>query len=106
MTRFFMTIPEAVQLVIQATGIAEGGDIFVLNMGDPVKIIDLARRMIELSGHEPGRDIAIDVVGIRPGEKLHEELFNVDEEVRPTRYAKIMRATRPALDSAVLRSRA
>ena len=104
MTRFFMTIPEAVQLVIQATGIAEGGDIFVLNMGDPVKIIDLARRMIELSGHEPGRDIAIDVVGIRPGEKLHEELFNVDEEVRPTRYAKIMRATRPALDSAVLRS--
>ena len=103
MTRFFMTIPEAVQLVIQATGIAEGGDIFVLNMGEPVKIIDLARRMIELSGHEPGRDIAIDVVGIRPGEKLHEELFNVDEEVRPTRYGKIMRATRPALDPAVLR---
>jgi FlaA1/EpsC-like NDP-sugar epimerase len=104
MTRFFMTIPEAVQLVIQATGIAEGGDIFVLNMGDPVKIIDLARRMIELSGQEPGSDIAIDVVGIRPGEKLHEELFNVDEEVRPTRYGKIMRATRPALDAAVLRS--
>jgi FlaA1/EpsC-like NDP-sugar epimerase len=103
MTRFFMTIPEAVQLVIQATGIAEGGDIFVLNMGEPVKIIDLARRMIELSGHEPGRDIAIDVVGIRPGEKLHEELFNVDEEVRPTRYGKIMRATRPALDAEVLR---
>ena len=93
-----MTIPEAVQLVIEATGIAEGGDIFVLNMGEPVKIIDLARRMIELSGHEPGRDIAIEVVGIRPGEKLHEELFNVDEEVRPTRYGKIMRATRPALD--------
>jgi FlaA1/EpsC-like NDP-sugar epimerase len=103
MTRFFMTIPEAVQLVIQATGIAEGGDIFVLNMGEPVKIVDLARRMIELSGKEPGRDIAIDVVGIRPGEKLHEELFNVDEEVRPTRYAKIMRATRPALDAEVLR---
>ncbi|MGE0029003.1 MAG: polysaccharide biosynthesis protein [Thermoleophilia bacterium] len=98
MTRFFMTIPEAVQLVIAATGIAEGGDIFVLDMGDPVRIIDLARRMIELSGHEPGRDIAIEVVGIRPGEKLHEELFNVDEEVRPTRYGKIMRATRPPLD--------
>jgi FlaA1/EpsC-like NDP-sugar epimerase len=98
MTRFFMTIPEAVQLVIAATGIAEGGDIFVLDMGEPVRIIDLARRMIELSGHEPGRDIAIEVVGIRPGEKLHEELFNVDEEVRPTRYGKIMRATRPALD--------
>ncbi|HTI34167.1 MAG TPA: polysaccharide biosynthesis protein, partial [Miltoncostaea sp.] len=61
-------------------------------------IIDLARRMIELSGHEPGRDIAIEVVGIRPGEKLHEELFNVDEEVRPTRYGKIMRATRPPID--------
>ena len=104
MTRFFMTIPEAVQLVIQATGIAEGGDIFVLNMGEPVKIIDLARRMIELSGKEPGRDIAIEVVGIRPGEKLHEELFNVDEEVRPTRYGKIMRATRPALDARVFRT--
>lgn len=103
MTRFFMTIPEAVQLVIEATGIAEGGDIFVLNMGEPVKIIDLARRMIELSGHEPGVDIAIEVVGIRPGEKLHEELFNVDEEVRPTRYGKIMRATRPAIDPDRLR---
>jgi FlaA1/EpsC-like NDP-sugar epimerase len=103
MTRFFMTIPEAVQLVIEATGIAEGGDIFVLNMGEPVKIIDLARRMIELSGHEPGVDIAIEVVGIRPGEKLHEELFNVDEEVRPTRYGKIMRATRPEIDPERLR---
>jgi FlaA1/EpsC-like NDP-sugar epimerase len=98
MTRFFMTIPEAVQLVIAATGIAEGGDIFVLDMGEPVRIIDLARRMIELSGNEPGHDIAIEVVGIRPGEKLHEELFNVDEEVRPTRYGKIMRATRPTVD--------
>jgi FlaA1/EpsC-like NDP-sugar epimerase len=98
MTRYFMTIPEAVQLVIGATGIAEGGDIFVLDMGEPVRIMDLAEQMIELSGHTPGRDIAIEVVGIRPGEKLHEELFNVDEEVRPTRYGKIRRATRPALD--------
>ncbi len=72
-------------------------------MGEPVKIIDLARRMIELSGHEPGVDIAIEVVGIRPGEKLHEELFNVDEEVKPTRYGKIMRATRPAIDPERLR---
>ncbi len=84
MTRFFMTIPEAVQLVIAATGIADGGDIFVLDMGDPVRIIDLARRMIELSGHEPGRDIAIEVVGIRPGEKLHEELFGEEERPQPT----------------------
>ncbi len=99
MTRFFMTIPEAVQLVIEATGIAEGGDIFVLDMGEPVRIMDLARRTIELAG----QDVAIEVVGIRPGEKLHEELFNVDEEVRPTRYGKIMRATRPPLDPAVLR---
>ncbi|MGD9695967.1 MAG: polysaccharide biosynthesis protein [Thermoleophilia bacterium] len=104
MTRFFMTIPEAVQLVIQATGIAEGGDIFVLDMGEPVRILDLASRMIELSGKEPGRDVKIEIVGIRPGEKLHEELFNVDEEVRPTRYGKIMRATRPALDGAALRA--
>jgi FlaA1/EpsC-like NDP-sugar epimerase len=99
MTRFFMTIPEAVQLVIEATGIADGGDIFVLDMGEPVRIMDLARRTIELSG----RDVEVEVVGIRPGEKLHEELFNVDEEVRPTRYGKIMRATRPPLDPAVLR---
>src|SRR5690606_2524859 len=68
MTRFFMTIPEAVQLVIGATGIAEGGDIFVLDMGEPVRIMDLATQMIELSGNVPGRDIAIEVVGIRPGE--------------------------------------
>jgi FlaA1/EpsC-like NDP-sugar epimerase len=104
MTRFFMTIPEAVQLVIEANGIAEGGDIFVLDMGEPVRIMDLARRMIELSGHEPTTDIGIEVVGIRPGEKLHEELFNVDEEVRPTRYGKIMRATRPPLDPRALRA--
>ncbi|MCB0882208.1 MAG: polysaccharide biosynthesis protein [Thermoleophilia bacterium] len=98
MTRFFMTIPEAVQLVIEATGIADGGDIFVLDMGEPVRIMDLAHRMIEISGHEPGKDIRVEVVGIRPGEKLHEELFNVDEKVHSTRYGKVMRATRAPLD--------
>ncbi len=97
MTRYFMTIPEAVQLVIEATGIAEGGDIFVLDMGEAVRIIDLAQNMIRLSGREPGRDIRIEVVGIRPGEKLHEELFNVDEQLTPTRFGKVMRATRPHL---------
>ncbi len=97
MTRFFMTIPESVQLVIGATGIAEGGDIFVLDMGQPVRILDLAHKMIELSGKVPGDDVPIEIVGIRPGEKLHEELFNVDEEVTPTRYGRVMRATRPAL---------
>jgi FlaA1/EpsC-like NDP-sugar epimerase len=101
MTRFFMTIPEAVQLVIEATGIAEGGDIFVLDMGEPVRILDLAKRMIELS---EGGDIAIEITGVRPGEKLHEELFNVDESVKPTRYGKIMRATRPPLDPYVLQA--
>ncbi len=102
MTRYFMTIPEAVQLVIEATGIADGGDIFVLDMGEPVRIMDLAENMIRLSGHEPGRDIAIEVVGIRPGEKLHEELFNLDENVQTTRFGGIQRATRPFLDPAAL----
>ena len=104
MVRYFMTIPEAVQLVIEATGIAEGGDVFVLDMGEPVRILELAEKMIELSGHEPGRDIPIEITGIRPGEKLFEELFNVDEQVRPTRYGKIRRATRPALDPDQLRA--
>ena len=105
MTRYFMTIPEAVQLVIEATGIADGGDVFVLDMGEPVRIMDLAHNMIRLSGMEPGRDIQVEVTGVRPGEKLHEELFNLDEEVRPTRYGGILRATRPALDPALLSDR-
>ena len=75
MTRFFMTIPEAAQLIVQAGGAGRSGDIFVLDMGEPVRIIDLAHQMIHLSGREPGRDIAVEIVGIRPGEKLHEELF-------------------------------
>ena len=102
MTRYFMTIPEAVQLVIEATGIAEGGDVFVLDMGEPVRIMDLAHNMIRLSGMEPGKDIQVEISGVRPGEKLHEELFNLDEEVRPTRYGGIRRATRPALDPGAL----
>jgi FlaA1/EpsC-like NDP-sugar epimerase len=76
MTRFFMTIPEAVQLVIRSGSLGKGGELFVLDMGEPVSIMSLARQMIELSGLEPERDIAIDVIGARPGEKLHEELFN------------------------------
>ncbi len=83
MTRFFMTIPEAVQLVIRAgdTGNARG-DVFVLDMGDPVKIVDLAENMIRLAGFEPEKDIAIEFTGTRPGEKIHEELFG--EEERPS----------------------
>jgi FlaA1/EpsC-like NDP-sugar epimerase len=100
MTRFFMTIPEAVQLVIRSGSLAHGGEVFVLEMGDPVKIIDLARDMIRFSRLEPEKDIAIEIVGPRPGEKLHEELFNPYERPEVTPAAKILRAARPAIDPA------
>lgn len=98
MTRYFMTIPEAVQLIIRSGTLGEGGETFVLEMGEPVNIMDLARAMIELSGLEPGRDIEIEVVGRRAGEKLHEELFNPHERPQPTPSEKIMRAERAPLD--------
>ena len=98
MTRFFMTIPEAVQLVIRSASLALGGEVFVLEMGQPVAILDLARDMIRFSGLEPGRDIAIEIVGARPGEKLHEELFNSYERPEPTPAAKLLRAQRPPVD--------
>ena len=102
MTRFFMTIPEAVSLVVQAGAIGGRGQVFVLDMGDAVKIIDLARNMIRLSGHEPDRDIAIKIVGVRPGEKLHEELWGEDEQVSETGQAKILRVSRSPVDAAWL----
>jgi FlaA1/EpsC-like NDP-sugar epimerase len=141
MKRYFMTIPEAVQLVIRAGSLTDrddgplgrltggagsvlghltdggagllrrfadgsaagapapaGGDVFVLEMGDPVRIIDLAETMIRLSGLEPDRDIAIEIVGARPGEKLHEDLFNPYELAQPTPAQKILRAEREPLD--------
>jgi FlaA1/EpsC-like NDP-sugar epimerase len=104
MTRYFMTIPEAVSLVVQAGAIGGRGDVFVLDMGEPVRIVDLARNMIRLSGKEPDRDIAIDFVGIRPGEKLHEELWGTGEEVRHTHHPKIHRSSHAPLDSAWLES--
>ena len=88
-TRYFMTIPEAVQLVIQAGAMAKGGEIFVLDMGEPVKIKDLAIQMIKLSGLEPEKDIEIKYIGLRPGEKLYEELFYDKEEVIRTDFEKI-----------------
>ena len=92
MERYFMTIPEAVQLIVQAGAIGESGDIFVLDMGEPVKIVDLAHNMIRLSGKEPERDIAVEFIGVRAGEKLHEELWGDGEAVVPTSHPKILRA--------------
>ena len=88
-TRYFMTIPEAVQLVIQAGAMASGGEIFILDMGDPVKIMDLAEKMIRLSGLEVGKDIEIQVTGLRPGEKLYEELLLSEEGIQQTQHGKI-----------------
>jgi FlaA1/EpsC-like NDP-sugar epimerase len=98
MTRYFMTIPEAVQLVIRSGSLGDGGELYVLEMGEPVSILQLARDMIELSGLRPDRDIAIEVVGRRPGEKLHEDLFNPYERPKPTPAEKITLARRDPLD--------
>jgi len=91
-TRFFMTIPEACQLVLEAGAMGSGGEIFIFDMGDSVKIIDLARQMITLSGFEPDRDIQIEITGLRPGEKLYEELLNDLENTLPTHHPQIKRA--------------
>jgi FlaA1/EpsC-like NDP-sugar epimerase len=102
MTRYFMTIPEAVQLIIRAGSLSgeASGEIFVLEMGEPIKIVDLAETMIRLSGLEPERDIAIDIVGARRGEKFHEELFDVHEYPQPTPVQRIQRASHDRLDPA------
>jgi FlaA1/EpsC-like NDP-sugar epimerase len=97
MTRFFMTIPEASSLVIQAGAMGGRGQVYVLDMGEPVKIVDLARQMIALSGRTEA-EIRIEYVGSRAGEKMHEELWNEGESVGPTRHPKIMRAARPPID--------
>jgi FlaA1/EpsC-like NDP-sugar epimerase len=95
MTRYFMTIPEAVQMVIRAGDIGAGkGEVFVLDMGEPVRIVDLARNMIRLAGYEPETDIAIEFTKPRPGEKLHEELFGLAESGQPTAARRIQRAVR------------
>ncbi len=105
MTRFFMTIPEAVQLIVQAGGVGQSGDVFVLDMGDPVRIWDLAHDMVRLMGREPGKDIEISVIGRRPGEQLHERLFADDESVERTHHDKLMRARRGRIDAGWLSTR-
>ena len=92
MVRYFMTIPEAVQLLLQASVLGKGGEVFMLDMGEPVKIVNLARDLIELSGLEVGRDIEIAYTGIRPGEKLFEEMFTPGETYTRTHHAKVLMA--------------
>lgn len=97
-TRYFMTIPEACDLVLQAGAMGNGGEIFVFDMGDPVKILDLANRMIKLSGLEPNIDIKIIYTGLRPGEKLYEELLSDDATAMPTHHEKIMISKDPTTE--------
>jgi FlaA1/EpsC-like NDP-sugar epimerase len=102
MTRYFMIIPEAVQLVIQAGSMAEGGEVFVLDMGEPVKILDLANDLIRLSGFEPHKDIEIQFIGVRPGEKLYEELLTAEEGTTSTKHRRIFTARPTLVDTAGL----
>jgi len=105
MSRYFMTIPEAAQLVLQAFSIGKGGEVFVLEMGEPVKIADLARNLILLSGLQPERDIEIQFIGLRPGEKMYEELNLRDENLIPTSHAKIRSyVSHPNLDATKIKA--
>ena len=90
MTRYFMTIPEAVQLVMQASTLASNGTIYTLDLGDPLRITHLAHKLIEMSGLRPNKDIKIHFVGVRPGEKLHEQLWYEDSQVTPTAFARVL----------------
>src|SRR5581483_4102013 len=107
MTRYFMTIPEAVSLVVQAGAIGGRGQVFVLDMGEPVKILELAQNMIRLSGKEPRlpaeevsspRDVRIAFIGSKPGEKIHEELWSEQESIGETAHPKILRLSRLPVD--------
>jgi len=89
-TRYFMSIPEAAQLILQAGAMGKGGEIFILDMGKPINIAEMARDLIRLHGLEPDRDIAIEYIGLRPGEKLYEELITEGEGIVPTSHKKIM----------------
>jgi O-antigen biosynthesis protein WbqV len=107
MTRYFMTIAEAVQLVLQASAFGlshpeEAGRIFVLDMGKPVKIVDLARQMIRLAGLRPDVDVKVEFVGLRPGEKLYEELFDESERTLPTPVDGVLVASPQVIDPVLL----
>lgn len=104
-TRYFMTIPEACQLILEAGAMGQGGEIFVFDMGKPVKIVDLAEKMIRLSGSKPGEDVQIVFTGLRPGEKLYEELLNDLESTQPTYHHKIMIAAVREYDFAEVNSK-
>ena len=86
-----MTIPEACGLILQATRVAEGGEIYILDMGEPVRVLDLAHNLIRLYGYEPGKDIEVEIIGLRPGEKLHESLLDEAEDAEPVSQAKLLR---------------
>jgi FlaA1/EpsC-like NDP-sugar epimerase len=101
-TRYFMTIREASQLILQAASMGQGGEIFILDMGTPVKIADMAQDLIRLSGFEPDVDIKIEYIGLRPGEKLYEELITDDENALPTPHPKIMMLKGGACDLTLL----
>ncbi len=103
MRRYFMTIPESVQLVLQAGTLGLGGEVFVLDMGEPVKIIDLATDLIRLCGYEPGKDIELQFTGIRPGEKLYEEMFFHEEHALPTNHPKLLRAKKAGIPDGLMR---
>lgn len=103
MQRYFMTIPEAVQLVLQAGALGRGGEVFVLDMGDPVRVVDIATDLIRLSGLEPGKDIKLEFTGIRPGEKLYEEMFFSAENVIPTEHPKVLRARNGLLADGIVK---
>jgi FlaA1/EpsC-like NDP-sugar epimerase len=102
MTRYFMSVHEAVQLVLQAAVLAEGGEVFMLDMGEPVNILDLAERMVRLSGRVVGSEVAIRVVGARPGEKLSEDLYDPAELAGPTAHPSIARVRRRPMAAAGL----
>jgi FlaA1/EpsC-like NDP-sugar epimerase len=102
MRRYFMTIPEAVELVLQAASSAGGGEVFILDMGEPVKIVDMANELIRLSGLEPGKDIAIEFTGVRPGEKMYEEIFSNGEEMTATKHQRIFISREQEFDKSEL----